>query len=154
MPHFALIDTARDSRLLPMIQQEAQWRCMFGGEVAPEVMAVAPFIVRLDPGRPFTKALQTQGWTDHWGITCHAAASLIDTRRMLRRNLEAMTPSGQNLLFRFYDPRVFVPFIEVATPADLDPWFDPVDMYWARNAKTGATMKYSRGPNGLVIETV
>ena len=38
MPHFALIDTARDSRLLPMIQQEAQWRCMFGGEVAPEMM--------------------------------------------------------------------------------------------------------------------
>ena len=154
MPHYALIDAARDPRILPMIQQEERWRCLFAADVRPEIAPKAPYIVRLDPGRAFTDTFRQYGWLNHWGITCHAPADLYHTRKALRPNLEAMLPgTGETVLFRFYDPRVFVPFMEASGPGDLDAWFDPVDAWWARHPRTGATMKYTRGPQGLVTET-
>jgi hypothetical protein len=155
MPHYALIDAARDARILPLIQQEAHWKCLFGGEPKPEIAPKAPYIVRLDPGRPLTRIMQEHGWLNQWGITCHARADLHATRKALRLNLEAvLPPDGRVALFRFYDPRVFVPFIEATSGGDLDAWFDPIDAWWARNDKTGATMKYTRGPQGLLAETL
>ena len=155
MPHYALLDAARDPRLPDLIRGEAAWRSMFGASVDARVQEKGPFIVRLDPGRPLTRILQQHGWVNHWGITCHARADLHATRRALRPNLEAvLPPDGRIVLFRYYDPRVFVPFIEATEGEGLDPWFDPVDAWWARNEKTGATMKYTRGPQGLVAETV
>ena len=155
MPHYALIDAARDPRILPMLKQEARWRCMFAADVRPEIAPKAPYIVRLDPGSPFTNTFRQYGWINAWGVTCHAPADLHATRKALRPNLEAMMPgSGKTVLFRFYDPRVFVPFIEACTPGDLGPWFDPVDAWWAPHPRSGATMKYTLGPEGLVVETV
>lgn len=155
MPHYALVDAARDKRILPMIKGEERWKCLLGGTPQDDVAERAPYIVRLDPGRQFTKIMQQYGWANAWGITCHAPADLHTTRKALRLNLEAvLPPDGRIALFRFYDPRVFVPFIEATGPGELDPWFDPMDAYWAPNPKTGATMKYTRGPQGLIVETV
>ena len=143
MPHFALIDAARDPSIANLVRQEKAWQCMFGGNLDPAVEAVAPYIVRLDPGSNFTNILQTHGWTNAWGITCHAAAKMVDVRRKLRQNLEVVMPLGETGLFRFYDPRVFVPFISASAPHELEPWFDPIDAYWAPHPKTGATMVFT-----------
>ena len=72
-------------------------------------------------------------------------------RKQVRRSLQAMLPDGQVALFRFYDPRVFVPFLDAATGADLDPWFGPVTDWWApvAGANGGTTRRYRRAGAGL-----
>lgn len=150
MPHYALIDAARDPQILTLLRQEAEYRCLFGGTLDPEVEKVAPYIVRLDPGSNFPKILQGYGWVNHWGITCHAPARIMDVRRQLRRNLEVRLPLGEVSLFRFYDPRVWVPFMLASSgAAELDPWFDPIDAYWAPHPKTGATMHFTRAGDSI-----
>lgn len=152
MPHFALIDAARDDSILPLIQQEKSYRCLFGGDLEPEVEKVAPYIVQLDRNSQFPNVLQTHGWVNNWGITCHASAPLMTVRRKLRQSLEAVLPTGEVALFRFYDPRVWVPFIMASKGSELDPWFDPIDSYWARHPKSGATLHFSR--NGDAVNAV
>lgn len=154
MPHFALIDAARDPMILPLLEQEAQWACLFGGNVPAEVRPKAPYILRLDPGSPFRKTLEGTGWAKHWGITCHAPERLLNVRRELRKNMQARLPAGEVVLFRFYDPRVFVPFLQATEGEALDPWFGLIDTWWAPHPRTGATMKFTRDGEALAVETV
>jgi hypothetical protein len=154
LPHFALIDAAREEMIYPLIQQEAVFQSLFGGKLAPELVPVAPYIVRLDPGTRFTQAFQQRGWVNKWGITCHAAAKLPDVRRQLRRNIEAILPDGTVTLFRFYDPRVFVPFITGSSAEELGPWFGPIDAYWAPHPTSGATMQYMLQDGALTAHQI
>lgn len=147
MPHYALIDCAADPALYPMILREAAYKCLFSGAIDPDLISVTPHIVLLEDGSPLHQALLGQGWAQNWGIVCAAQASLFDVRRALRGNLQAMLPDGKVVLFRFYDPRVFKPFIEACAPAELGAWFDPISDYWVPSE--GGTLWYGAGPDGL-----
>ena len=144
MPHFALIDAARDDAIYNLLSREPGAESLFAGTLDPELARAAPYIVELRPESPFRDALQSYGWPRAWGITCHSTAERAATRRTLRRNMQAMLPSGRVGLFRFYDPRVWLPFISASQGAELDPWFDPITDYWAPHPRSGATLQISR----------
>ena len=74
-------------------------------------------------------------------------------RRQVRRPLQALLPDGQVALFRFYDPRVFAPFLEAASGEGLDPWFGPVTDWWAP-VEGGGTRRYRREGAALVWRDV
>ena len=148
MPHYALIDCAVDPALFPMVAKEAQYKCLFAGALDPALIAAAPYIVRLDQGSALHKALLGPGWSAHWGMIVASPADLMTVRKALRENLQVMLPDHKVVLFRFYDPRVFVPYIEACADAELDPWFDPVTDYWAAGPE--GTLHYQRGPQGLI----
>ena len=152
MPHYALIDAARDPQSYPLLRDEAQVQSLFGGTIDPEMRDVVPYIVRLDPASPFRRAFEQQGWTDHWGITCYAPAKLVNVRRELRKNIQVRLPDSRVVLFRFYDPRVWVPFITSSSGDELNPWFDLIESYWAPHPKTGATMKFTREDGTLIAQ--
>ncbi|MEL6521429.1 MAG: DUF4123 domain-containing protein [Pseudomonadota bacterium] len=152
MPHFALVDAARDPMIYPMVRDEAQSQCLFGGKIDPVMNDVVPYIVRLDPGSRFRQALEGYGWANYWGITCYAPERMLNVRRELRKNLQARLPDGRAVLFRFYDPRVWVPFITSSSGEELDPWFDLIETYWAPHPKTGATMMFTREDGALVAK--
>ncbi|MBM7066854.1 DUF4123 domain-containing protein [Actibacterium sp. 188UL27-1] len=152
MPHFALIDAARDPKIYPMLQGEKQVQSLFGGRIDPHMQDVVPYILRLDPASPFRRALEEYGWVNHWGITCYAPAKMVNVRRELRKNMQARLPDSQVALFRFYDPRVWVPFITSSSGAELNPWFDLIESYWAPHPKTGATMKFTCEDGALIAQ--
>jgi hypothetical protein len=59
-------------------------------------------------------------------------------------------PDGTVAQFRFYDPRVFVPYMLSCTPEELAPWFGGVSAFLAENRETGGYHEFALDGGRLV----
>mgnify|MGYP002401687786 CR=1 FL=1 len=103
--------------------------CLYRGELAPDLAEVAPYLVRLQIGHPFTKWVLSEGWAEHWGIFVQTSADLRSLRRHFRNFLMVKNPEGKRLYFRFYDPRVLRLFLPTCDAQQLKVLFGPIDAY-------------------------
>ena len=127
---YAIIDCARDPRLVELIRACAVNICLFKGkDLDPVLLGAAPWLVRIDPTEPLLRTWQQHGHAASWGVMLLSAHSIDDLRRHFRRFLQARLPDGITALFRFYDPRVFNTYIRAAAPEERGPWFGLVDQY-------------------------
>ena len=134
---FAVIDAARDERLYPLVMEASEQACLFGGDVKEPLSRAAPYLVDLKAGEPLFSAWRDEGRGQSWGIMCRSALSLTDLRRHLRHFLVAQLPDGMMAQFRFYDPRVFGPYITSCTADELASWFDGVSAYLVEDQEAG-----------------
>lgn len=128
---YAIVDTARDDGLAALVRACARQACLFSGALTPGLAAAAPYLVAIDDREPLIGEWRSRGAGRHWGILCQSALPLDALRKQLRRFLQARLPDGTVALFRFYDPRVFVPYMRAATPPERAPWFEGVNRYAA-----------------------
>ncbi len=128
MRAFALLD-ACDEPLIPPKVHELGVRAMslYQGAAEKRYAHIAPYVAEIDlelvewivdtlAGTPWGYLLLT-------GDDC----SLISIRRHLRKFLLVTLPDGQEVFFRFYDPRLISPFIDAATESNLKEFFGPVN---------------------------
>ena len=129
---YGVADCAVEPRLYPQVQrlEPGGARCLFQGDLHPEVKAVSPHLVTLTQGDPLTDAWRTQGWGQSWGVWLTSSAGLHAVWRRLRHFTQAVLPSGEGpLLFRFWDPRVLRVYLPLVEPAELPGWFEDVEAY-------------------------
>jgi hypothetical protein len=111
---FAVIDGAACPELrFKLYDWEPKSVCLWSGELAPDMQEVAPYLVQLDKKSTFTDWLIKEGWNNHWNIFINSALDFKAFRKQIRKLLIVKSPQGKNLVFRFYDPRVFNSFKEV-----------------------------------------
>lgn len=139
---YAVIDCARDERLMALVQACREHVCLLMGELSPALQAASPWLVKIHETDPLMGIWQTHGRGDHWGIMCETGMSLADLRRHFRRFLQAKLPDGTIALFRFYDPRVFNTYIRAALPEERAPWFNGVQQYAVEDADNGQLHQY------------
>ena len=66
---FALIDGAAAPKLVKALhEKKPEFCCLYPGELKPDIAAVAPYLVRLEPEKEFTESLLQEGWGTHWGL--------------------------------------------------------------------------------------
>lgn len=152
MPLYALIDCAQHPGLYPSIAAEPVQQCLLSGTVDPVLIAQAPHILRLDEGSAFAAAFRAEGWHRNWGIVCASPTKLLDLRRALRSFLQRRMPDGRPGLFRFYDPRVFVPHLDACRPEERRVWFGPATDFWA--PFQGETVHYALGTQGVTRQVL
>ncbi|HET6229873.1 MAG TPA: DUF4123 domain-containing protein [Longimicrobiaceae bacterium] len=68
-------------------------------------------------------------WSGPWGIFAVADASLEELRRHFRRFLLVHSPEGEQMYFRYYDPRVLAGFLPLCAGAEALELFGPVTSY-------------------------
>jgi hypothetical protein len=124
-----------------MVCAEPVQQCLLAGRVDPALIGSAPHIVRLDEGSALTARFRAEGWHRNWGIVCASPTKLLEVRRALRAFLQMRLPDGRPGLFRFYDPRVFVPHMDSRRPEERRVWFGPVTDFWA--PFQGGTVHYT-----------
>lgn len=104
---------------------------LYKGEAEEKYWDIAPYLVRLDT--TVFGWIQERLWFEPWGIAFRADASLEDLRKHFRKFLLVKTIDGEELYFRFYDPRVLNSFLPTCKDAELADFFGPVEEFWAKN---------------------
>jgi hypothetical protein len=128
---YAVLDAARDERILQLLHESVdEHRSLYEG-VAGEAMATeAPYLVSLRADSGLLGRLVTEGWGRSWGVFVTSASSFRSVRRHFRRLLLVEEDGTfERLYFRFYDPRVLREFLPLATVRQKDDLFDALDGY-------------------------
>jgi hypothetical protein len=116
--------------------------CLYRGELADDLVHVAPYLVYLFPEERFTEWLLHEFRGKHWGIFAQSPASLTAIRKHFRTLLTVDSEDGRPMLFRFYDPRVLPPFLLTCNAAELGTIFGPVRHYFAEVAESNDVLRY------------
>jgi hypothetical protein len=110
---------------------------------------VAPYLVRLRDGEPFTEWVLRSALGHHWGVVLRATAELAVLERRYRKLLRVRGPDGEPLFFRFYDPRVLRTFLPTCEHDELETWFDGVRYYYAEAAEPGVLLRFGTDGSGV-----
>ena len=124
---YTILDGAACEELLPMLEMHTpDYCCLYAGDLDDDVEEVAPYLVRLEADHPFTAWLLESIGHKPWGIFCKAPSTLRELRKHSRQFLIVKGPDGENLYFRFYDPRVLANFLPTCDAVQIRDMFGPV----------------------------
>lgn len=126
--------------------------CLYHGELAPDMAAVAPYLCPLKRDSLFLEYLLAGGWGNHWGIFGISQADLQALTVHFRKFLKLCDDSGRELYFRFYDPRVWRAFLPTCNADELQHFFGPVQAYFVEDNEPGAARKFMLGQGTLIAE--
>lgn len=107
--------------------------CLFRGSLSPDVAEVAPYLVELLPGKPFSDWVLTKHFGKSRGIIAHSPSSIKEMRRHFRSIFKVYSEEGNPMLFRFYDPRVLRKFLPTCNGDELKVFFGKVNAYFAED---------------------
>ena len=124
---FAIVDGAADPRLYPIVTECSKYACLYEDEYESSTQATLPYLVELIEGEQLPDLWRKHEPGRFWGIVIQSALDFAALRRHLRHFTTARLPEGDVVLFRFWDPRVFVTFAEQGSPEEVGPFFEKVD---------------------------
>jgi uncharacterized protein DUF4123 len=150
---FAVLDGAAIPELLEKIHTfEPKSECLYMGELEPDMMEVAPYLVQLEPDSDFANWIITAGWGNHWGIFAQTPADFPVLRQHFRRFLVVYNAEGRPLMFRYYDPRVLRAHLPKCKPDELTALFGPVTSYVVEDEDPNVARRFSVDAGALKNE--
>jgi hypothetical protein len=139
-PLYCLLDAACDQTIPSLLAlANEQKQCLYDGQSATDLADWAPYLIKLSPNSPLTKALLDLGWSKGWASYFTSLASFEEIRHHFRKFLMIQVQGGEEVYFRFYDPRVLREFLPTAAPEEATIFFGPVQQ-WLIEAEEPETM--------------
>jgi pSer/pThr/pTyr-binding forkhead associated (FHA) protein len=129
-PLFCLVDAACDQSIPSILAlSHEQYQSLYDGHSAIELAAWAPYLVQLPPNATLTKTLIDRGWGKGWASYFTSFGSFQELRHHFRQFLMVQIDNGEQVFFRFYDPRVLRDFLPTTTPNEMRVFYGPVTMW-------------------------
>lgn len=148
---YAILDGASVKDLLDRLHKyQPESVCLYRGELEPDLVHVAPYLVRLERNSAFTDWVLERGWGNHWGIFAVAPSDLAAMRQHFRRFLTVHDSKGKPMLFRYYDPRVLRTYLPTCNKQELGEMFGPVLHYVTEGEKPTDLMRFQFASGALV----
>ncbi len=133
---FCILDGASVPELpLKLHKMRAENCCLFKGDLEPDMMYAAPYLVYLRPDDPFTELVFKEGFGKHWGIFAQSRYSMLEMRRHFRSLVKVYDENANSLTFRYYDPRVLNKFLPMFDAEQLGIFFGRVDAFFAESGQ-------------------
>ena len=107
---YAVIDGASAPMLLGKLHS-VEYSCLLRGELSLDLAEAAPYLVKLKENSDFTNWLIEYCQSRDCCIYIQSMQNLFSVRKHCRSLLKAELPDKSVVLFRFYDPRVFKPYM-------------------------------------------
>lgn len=143
MKTWAILDAARDSRILRAVERfYGEKCCLYAGNISQQLKEVAPYLVRFDRGDEFSDYVLEHGWGNAWGVFFSSSGSLDTLRKHFRKFLRVTDESGRRLLFRFYDPRVLSIYLPTCNHEELTTIFSPLERFVLEAEEGEAAVEY------------
>lgn len=150
-PLFALLDAARDDRVLDWLKNSGeQYQSLYEGEKAQELEMFAPYLVRLHKQSPLLRRLVREAWGDSWGMYVTSAETAEGLRKHFRHFLMVEIEGGKQVYFRFYDPRVLRAYLPSCNPGEAQELTGPVKHYWMEDEDPNKLLRFHAGEKGAV----
>ncbi|HZS56845.1 MAG TPA: DUF4123 domain-containing protein [Bryobacteraceae bacterium] len=150
-----ILDGARDLRIFGLLlESHLEYVCLYGGFVPKALEAAAPYLVQLEFEDRGTRRLLDQAWGKSWGILLKCDTTLDTVRRHLRGFLMVRDPTGQRILFRYYDPRVFRVYLPSCSGEELRTVFGPVESFWVEDEKPKTVLRFELDGSRLVANAL
>lgn len=128
---FAVVDCARDARLFSIVERCSKRECLYSGDYDDETRKALPYLVQMKNDEPLAETWRQHESGRFWGLLCNSERSFSELRRHLRKFTTARLPDGEVVLFRFWDPRVFDPFMTAGTAEEIAPMFKGIGSFVA-----------------------
>ena len=156
MPAYVILDGAQNQTLLGALHADhaPPWRCLFTGQLEPDMAVVAPYLVELEHSSAFTRRLMAEGWGQNWGVFLTSQLALPALWRHVRQQVHVYGPDMESLFFRFYDPRVMRNYLPTCPAKQLAEFFGPVDFYIAEAEEPGRAHAWSVADGKLVAQSI
>jgi hypothetical protein len=134
---YAIVDGAAIPDLLPMITgYSISYRCLFQGELTPQLAASSPYLIKLQSFTNVTDWLvSAQGTHQQIFALLPDALEFEAVYKHFRTFLRVRDPNNKMLYFRFYDPRILHVFLTNCTPQEAQFVYGPVHSYLAEGTQ-------------------
>lgn len=127
-----------------MLEGGAQYESLYEGWSKAELTLFAPYLVSLPPWSKLLEKLVTKGWGKSWGIYLTCNLAFPDVRHHFRHFLMVNMPDGDQVYFRFYDPRVLRVYLPTCTPEEINYFFGPIWRFAAEDEKPESLLEFVR----------
>ena len=147
---FAILDGASIPELrMKLYEMKPVHYCLFSGELEPDMAEVAPYMVRLLPGTPFTEWLLSEVWGKHWGIFAQTRETVLEMRNHFSSLITVYDEAGTPMTFRYYDPRVWRKFLPTCQPEEIKSLFGKVDTFLVESEDNQSLISYEINEEGF-----
>jgi hypothetical protein len=127
---YILLDAARmDFEIITAKEHNSRFDSLYRGRSEESLSSVAPYLFTLDKESEFTRWYFEKGWGDSWGVLVYSSEDMKTLVKHFRQFLMVKTEDGEELYFRFYDPRVLSVFLPTCDQKQLNEFFGPVDYF-------------------------
>jgi Domain of unknown function (DUF4123) len=129
MPYL-LFDSARaETNLYNAMEVNPNCQSLYKGSAEEELEGVAPYLFSYEQQSKFANWYQENGWGDSWGILVYSEFPFELVYKHFRKFLMVKTEDGEQLYFRFYDPRVLRIFLPTCDTEQLKEIFGLVEHF-------------------------
>lgn len=154
---YAILDGARDEQIEPLVRSsDLPHECLYLEPLTDDLRAAAPHLIELPPHSSFTQQLLNMAWGQSWGIflITYPPVSLTAVRHNFRKINIVENPSGQQVFFRYYDPRVLRTYLPTCSFDEVRTVFGPVKEILMEGEKPTLLhrFKYDRNNNDSKTE--
>jgi len=159
---FAVVDAARNRELVRVARDQSRLhtRCLFDGESAKIMERVAPYVISLDRDR--ADGHDSRAFIDMYAERLGSSAAVmlfadVDADKVavqLNKVFRAADETGRKYYFRFYDPRVLRPFMEVCEADDATRFFGPIRRWFVESESPGKMWLYASSASGVSADEV
>jgi hypothetical protein len=132
-----------------MLEGGAQYESLYEGWSKAELTLFAPYLVSLPPWSKLLETLVNKGWGKSWGIYLTCPMAFADVRQHFRHFLMVNMPDGNQVYFRFYDPRVLRVYLPTCTPEEIAYFYGPVSRFATENEKPETLLEFVRRQTGM-----
>ncbi len=94
---------------------------------------VGPFLFQSNHFREFKTFFTEEGWGNSWGVLLKTNEAFAIIHTHFSKFLLVKTEDGEELYFRFYDPRVLRIFLPTCDNGQLKEFFGPVQSFYCED---------------------
>jgi hypothetical protein len=141
--NYLLFDAAKaEMNLYTAMELNGNFQSLYKGSADEDLVGVAPYLFSIKENTPFADWYFKEGWNQSWGTLVFANAAFEDVYKHFRKFLMIKTEEGEQLYFRFYDPRVLRIFLPTCDAQQLREFFGPVRHFLTESENTEETLEF------------
>jgi hypothetical protein len=155
LPLYCLLDPGAHAMIPSLLAQASEPKeSLYEGDADSMLAKFAPYVIHLAPDSDLLHALVENGWGQGWACFFTSEAPLEELGKHFRKFFMVQLEGGNEVYFRFYDPRVLRGFLPAGSADELAAFFGPVQV-WLIEAKNSAMMlKFTNASDGLRTVTI